>query len=283
MEIAWLGEPDCHDIDHVGGKAANISRLAANFRVPPGFCLTTAAYSMWATGSDGPSPSFYEQVTVSYEALGLKCGVSEPSVAVRSSSVDEDGVSASFAGQYDTYLNIVGIDAVTNAVQRCWASLRTDRAVDYRNQRGLTEEGVRLAVLVQQLVPADASGVVFSANPITGSRDEVMINSSWGLGESVVSGTVTPDTFVVRKSDQAILSSQVSAKEVMTTLSEGGTTETAVPFARQVAPSISHEQAVEVARLAISLESEMGWPVDAEFAFYEENLYLLQCRPITTL
>jgi phosphoenolpyruvate synthase/pyruvate phosphate dikinase len=144
------------------------------------------------------------------------CGVTDPSVAVRSSAVDEDDVTHSFAGQYETYLNISGIHAVAEAVVRCWTSVRTARALAYRQRHGSSVAGARLAVLVQQLAPAAASAVVFSANPVTGSDDEVMINASWGMGESLVSGTVTPDTYIVRKSDLAIGFRDIAAKRRMT-------------------------------------------------------------------
>ena len=116
------------------------------------------------------------------------CSMADPRVAVRSSAVDEDGAAHSFAGQYETYLNIVGVDAVAEAIVRCWTSVHTARALAYRQEQGLSVAGVRLAVLVQQLIPADAAAVVFSANPVTGSRDEVVINAGWGLGESMVRG-----------------------------------------------------------------------------------------------
>jgi phosphoenolpyruvate synthase/pyruvate phosphate dikinase len=142
---------------------------------------------------------------------------------------------------------------------------------------------VRLAVLVQLLVPADASAVVFSANPVTGSRDEVLINASWGLGESIVSGTVTPDTYVIRKSDLAVVSRDIGDKHRMTVLAPRGTQEVAIPRRQQRSPSIDDDQVVELARLGIALEATMGWPVDIECAYRGRELYLLQCRPITTL
>jgi pyruvate,water dikinase len=142
---------------------------------------------------------------------------------------------------------------------------------------------MKMATLVQQLVPAEVSTVVFGANPITGNRGEIMINASWGLGESIVAGTVTPDTFVVRKSDMTILTSDISDKESMTVPISGGTQEVDVPIGWQGLPSITNEQAEEMARLAIELETKMGWPVDIECAYYQGHLYLLQCRPITTL
>ena len=138
-------------------------------------------------------------------------------------------------------------------------------------------------MLVQQLVPADASAVVFSANPLTGSGDEVLINAGWGLGESVVSGTVTPDTYLIRKADLAVVSRDIADKRRMTVLAHEGTHEVPVPRPRQKAPSLDDGQAVELARLGVALESAMGWPVDIECAYRGRDLYLLQCRPITTL
>ncbi len=292
MEVLWLGHPDCHDINRAGAKAANLSRLAASYRIPPGFCVTAEADARWAelTGSGhaaSPTPSIppalYDALASAYQGLAVICGVSDPSVAVRSSAVDEDGATRSFAGQHETYLNIVGVDAVVKAVVQCWTSVRTARALAYRRGQGLSVEGVRLAVLVQQLVAADAAAVVFSANPVTDSRDEVVINAGWGLGESIVSGTVTPDTYVIRKSDLAVVSRDIAEKRRMTVLAHEGTKEVPVPRRQQRAPSIDDGQVVELARLGIALESVMGWPADLECAYRGRELYLLQCRPITTL
>jgi pyruvate,water dikinase len=292
MEVLWLGHPDCHDVNRAGAKAANLSRLAASYRIPPGFCVSAEAYSRWVEvmGRGHPDalshslpPALYNELASAYRGLAELCGVSDPSVAVRSSAVDEDGATRSFAGQHETYLNIVGVDAVTEAVLRCWTSVRTDRALAYRRGQGLSVEGVRLAVLVQQLVPADVSAIVFSANPVTSSRDELLINASWGLGESIVSGTVTPDTYVIRKSDLAMVSRDIAEKRRMTVLGHQGTQEVPILRRQQRAPSIDDGQAVELARLVMSLESAMGWPVDIECAYRGRELYLLQCRPITTL
>jgi len=180
-------------------------------------------------------------------------------------------------------LNIVGAHAVAAAVVRCWTSVRTARALAYRQQQGLSVAGAGVAVLVQQLVPADASAVVFSANPITRSDDEVMINASWGLGESIASGTVTPDTYIVRKSDLAIGFRDIAEKRRMTVLAQQGTDEVPVPCRNQKTPGIDDGQVLELARLSMALETAMGWPVDIECAYRGRDLYLLQCRPITTL
>jgi phosphoenolpyruvate synthase/pyruvate phosphate dikinase len=287
VDVLWLGDPACEDLLLVGGKAANLSRLAARHRVPPGFCLTTDAYER-ARGGSGrqpgdASPAMQAAVAGAYAALADRAGASQPGVAVRSSAVDEDGAHASFAGQHETYLNVVGAEAVAEAVERCWDSATTERALEYRRQQGLAVDNPRLAVLVQHLVPADVAAVAFSANPLTGSRDEVVINASWGLGESIVGGTVTPDTYLVRKRDLAVTDRRIADKRRMTVSVPGGTREVDVPRFLRERPALDAGQAAAIARLTADLESTMGWPVDVECAFAGEHLYLLQCRPITTL
>jgi len=209
--------------------------------------------------------------------------VDAPSVAVRSSALDEDGAGASFAGQHETYLNVVGAQAVAEAVARCWASVRSSRALQYRRQHGFALDGFRIAVLIQQLVHADVSSVMFSANPVTGNRDEVMINASWGLGESIVGGTVTPDTYVVRKADMATVSRRIAEKRRMTVMATDGTCEVEVPRFLRMQPTLGQEQLMEMAQLGVALERRMGHPVDVECAYHAGKLFLLQCRPITTL
>ena len=269
----------------VGGKVASLSRLALDYRVPPGFCLTTAAFERHpqSPAAEVLHPDLRATLAEAYARLGERCDASEPSVAVRSSAVDEDGCSASFAGQYETYLHIVGIDAVSRAVERCRASLASARVQEYGRRHGLLPGDMRLAVLVQQLVPSDVSAVVFTANPVTGNADEVVINASWGLGESIVGGTVTPDTYIVGKTDMTVLSRRVSEKRRMTVSAECGTREVDVPRVLRGKAALDDDQIREMANLAITLQLHHGWPVDVECAYHAGCLYLLQCRPITTL
>ena len=292
QSIAWLGRGECHDCVLLGGKAANLCHLAAEHRVPPAFCLTATAFDRALTQRStidesaslaSLSPELYAELTEAYCELGRRCGLEAPSVAVRSSALDEDGAVASFAGQHETYLNIVGPEAVAEAVVRCWASLHSPRALEYRRKQGLTLDGARIAILVQQLVPADVSAVLFSANPVSGSQGEVVINASWGLGESIVGGTVTPDTYVVRKVDLAVVSRQVAEKQRMTVMASGGTREVDVPRFMRSQQTLTDAQAAEMTRLAMGLEERMGHPVDVECAYHAGQLHLLQCRPITTL
>lgn len=277
-DIRWLGDDGCHHDAVVGGKAASLSRLASQHIVPPGFAIAAVPASR-----DDAIASLAQTIEQAYQRLGDRCGSSQPAVAVRSSALDEDGTDASFAGQHDTYLNIRGADALVDAVRRCVLSASSAEALAYRHQRGLPVEDVRMAVLVQQLVPSDVSAVVFSANPISGSRDEVMINANWGLGESIVGGIATPDTFIVQKEPMTVSWRDVALKNRMTVMTAHGTEEADVPESLQSACSLTDAEILEIAQLAMRLEHRVGHAVDVECAIAQNTLYLLQCRPITTL
>ncbi len=274
-EVLWLGDRRAGDPALAGGKAASLSRLAARHAVPPGFVVSLPAATLDRRARTA--------VTSAYRALAQRVGEAAPAVAVRSSAVDEDGAHASFAGQHDTFLNVAGPEQVWWAVARCVSSFGGDRALAYRRRTGLPDAPARAAVLVQRLVRADAAGVVFSANPVTGARDEAVVNAAWGLGESVVSGTVTPDAIVVRHADGAIRSHAVAEKRTMTVAVTGGTREVPVPGCMAREPAVDAAQARAAARLALALERETGAPVDVEVAWAGTALFLLQCRPITTL
>ena len=278
MNLLWLGDPKSFDATLVGGKAANLSRLARMYhRVPDGFSLPV-------TVMDEAHPFDLRNEIICAISDLMNChSLPDFIAAVRSSAVDEDGATASFAGQHETYLNIVGAEAIIQAVIRCWESARSEHALHYRRQQGLSIAHPQIAVFVQQLVASDVSAVVFSANPITGNRDEVMINASWGLGESIVGGMVTPDTFIVRKSDVAVVQRIIADKQCMTVAVPGGTHQVEIPrFLRNIS-SLNDEQVIEMAKLALTLETTMEYPVDVECAYAGGELYLLQCRPITTL
>lgn len=282
--IVWLGDEADVELGLLGGKAGSLSRLAADYPVPPGFAVTAAA---WAEDSDPAGgrtlpASLAAAVASAYARLGRMLNTAEPSVAVRSSALDEDGAETSFAGQHETYLNVVGVEAVIEAIARCWASARSERAAAYRRRHGLSSHA-GIAVLVQHLVSADVSAVVFSANPVTGSADEVVINASWGLGESIVGGTVTPDTYVVQKRPLRVGSRTVGDKHRMTVPAPAGTREVEVPRFLRARPALTDLQAAEMAAMALALERRTGHPVDVECAYEGSRLFLLQCRPITTL
>jgi len=204
-------------------------------------------------------------------------------VAVRSSATAEDLPDLSFAGQQETFLNVRGGGALLDAVKRCWASLWTARAIGYRARQGIPSRDVALAVVVQELVPADAAGILFTANPMTGSRDEIVINAAWGLGEAVVGGLVTPDTVTVDKRTGAVASSAIADKAVMTVRTAGGTSEAPVPVDLRRAPALAAERVSELARLGMAIEELYSRPMDVEWALHGGRVAIVQARPITAL
>lgn len=286
MCIVWLGKPDCHLCSRTGGKASQLSRLAADYRIPPGYCVTATAFEQWNTSAEqaqGLPAELRASLLAAYAELGDLCGVSEPPVAVRSSSVIEDGSFFSFAGLYETVLNVVGGERLVDAVMSCWASARSERVRAYTSRNRLSARA-RMAVLVQELVAGDVAAVVFSMNPITGNANEVVINANWGLGASIVGGTVDPDSYIVRKSDFDIMRRTVAEKRLMTVpLRGGGTAEVEVQESRRKITTLQDDQIREVARLAVNLEKSIGMPVEIEATYRNEKLNLLQCRPITAL
>ncbi len=204
-------------------------------------------------------------------------------VAVRSSATAEDLPGMSFAGQLETYLNVRGGDEVIRSVKRCWASLWTGRAIGYRQRQGIRPEDVSIAVVVQRLVAAQAAGVVFTANPMTGARDELMINAAWGLGEAIVSGRVTPDTIVINKQTGAITSQKIASKSVMTVRLDLGTREEPVPADKQQRATLEPAQAAELARLGVKIEQLYGQAMDIEWAISDGRIFIVQARPVTAL
>jgi phosphoenolpyruvate synthase/pyruvate phosphate dikinase len=281
LPTCWLGERGCSERTIVGGKVANLSTLAEEFQVPPGFCLSAGPDDRPVDGQ--LPPALRAELDSAYRELGERLGTADPPVAVRSSGVDEDGELASFAGQHETFLNVMGAEAVATATLGCWTSAGTERVTEYRRAQGMPPPGESLPVLVQSLVVADVSAVVFSVNPVTGNRDEIVINASWGLGESIVGGTVTPDSFTVRREDLEVERRDLADKARMTVAVRGGTNEVDVPWALHRAPSITDDQASEMARLALALEDRFGWPTDIECCWSHDQLYLLQCRAVTAI
>jgi len=298
-----------------GGKAANLGELVrAGFPVPAGFCVTTAAYDLVAADaglepalaalagtqpedrarlaelaaearsclSDASVPDILVQAIA--EAYG-ELGDDEPvPVAVRSSATAEDLPQASFAGQQDTYLNVIGVESVLDAVRRCWASLWTDRAVSYRATNGIDPHSVRLAVAVQRMVDASVAGVLFTANPVTGKRRQAVIDASPGLGEAVVSGMVNPDHFVANTVTGEIVERRLGDKRVAIMAGSGSGTERVELAAGKDSVSLSDDQVLALAKLGARVEEHYGAPQDTEWAIDDEGgIWLLQARPITTL
>lgn len=286
--------------DSAGGKGVNLSSmLRGGFPVPDGFVVTTAAYDRYVAANrlegrilelagvgdaatirslfDGGTlaPELSGAITAAYAALG------GGPVAVRSSATAEDLHGASFAGQQETFLNVDGPDAVVAAIRRCWASLWTERAVAYRAQRDTPSAGhLSIAVVVQRLVDADVSGVMFTANPTTGRGDEVVVTAAWGLGESVVGGTVDPDTFVVRGSE---VRATIGEKAVMTVATASGSAEVPTPVDRRGARTLSDDEVIALARLGRRVATHFGVPQDVEWVLRRGVFSLVQSRPITVL
>lgn len=301
-------------LEQVGGKGASLARMAAaGLPVPHGFCITTEAYRSFVTENRlqekilaavstvvADQPATFEEASKQIELLFVQCtipraivealrqaytelGGDDLPVAVRSSATAEDLPEQSFAGQQETYLNIRGVEILLDAVKRCWTSLWTARALGYRAHHNIASQDVSLAVVVQELVLADAAGVLFTAHPLTGIRDQVMINAAWGLGEAIVGGQVTPDTLVVNKADGTVINQEVNEKSVMTVRTADGTREKPVPENRRMRATLTHTQATELAHLGMQIENLYGQPMDIEWALHDGRFFIVQARPITSL
>ena len=304
-----------NDLNTIGGKGRSLSRLSnSGFNVPDGFLVPTAAYRRFVADNDLQSRilnlckptiiegavsfeqaskkiqelfSLYElsseiesDIIAAYESLPER-----PPVAVRSSANAEDLPELSFAGQQETYLNITGGPAVAAAIRNCWASLWTAQAINYRHEMDIGQDAVAMAVVVQLMVPSDVSGILFTANPTNGERSEMIVNGSFGLGEAVVSGQVTPDTYVVDRESLNIKDTIIGAKDQMI-VSDGtqGVRVESVSAEQQVLSSLSEELLRELCKLALKVEAEFDEvPQDIEWAMVNKELYLLQSRPITNL
>ena len=298
----------------VGGKGRSLARLASGgFDVPGGFHVTTAGYGEFvaqyglkerinalaqpALRSGNVS---FERASADIQALFAECEMPSavaaairaayaalpdaPPVAVRSSATAEDLPDLSFAGQQETFLNITGASAVVAAVKRCWASLWTPQALGYRHRNGIEHGAVGMAVVVQRMVPAEVSGILFTANPTTGERGEMVVNASFGLGEAVVSGQVTPDTVIVDRHTLAAKETVIGAKERQIVADgEQGTRFADIDEAARGRASMSDEMLRELAATALRVEALQGAPQDIEWAWAAGKLLLLQARPITNL
>ncbi len=309
--ILFFKEIDASCLSHVGGKGANLGELThAGLPVPPGFCVTTAAYqqiseradltSLLAELTDKSTPSHLAEIaatirehllsvsfppdlvaTVRAAYTSLGNGLPIP-VAVRSSATAEDLPFASFAGQQDTYLNIVGEDALLVAIRQCWSSLWTERAVAYRANHHIDPHTVSLSVVVQLMVEVQVAGVLFTANPLTGRRRQAVIDANPGLGEAVVSGAVNPDHFVVNTVSGEIVERRLGDKRVFIHALPGGGTQR-VEHADQSAYACLNDAQVRVlAHLGAQVEAHYHAPQDIEWAIDTTGkLWLTQARPIT--
>ena len=302
------------DVPFVGGKGANLGELTASgFPVPGGFCVTATAFECF-TRSLANTNELYAQLDllqsddldqvrqVAEQVRDILHGTAIPDAvlqaitqawrtsgrdyayAVRSSATAEDLPDASFAGQQDTYLNIHGEASLLESVRKCWASLYTDRAILYRLQQGFDQRNIRIAVVVQRMVEPHVSGILFTAEPVTGNRSLISINASFGLGEALVSGIVSPDVYQVDKQQQAITGRQITDKQVLIrALPQGGVEQVAVEGEMRQQPALTDAQVLALAALGGRIEQHYGTPQDIEWAHNDEGFFILQARPITTL
>ena len=308
-----IPEIDLTDAAVAGGKGALLGELSRieGVRVPAGFCVTTDAFQRVLA----QAPSIDDRLgrlarlepddreatrAVSAEIRRAIEGIAIPddvagaiagsltrfgqhaAYAVRSSATAEDLPTASFAGQHDTYLNIVGPAAVLERVSRCWASLFTERAVTYRLRNGVDQRKVQMAVVVQQMVFPRAAGILFTADPVTSNREIAVVEASFGLGEGLVSGRVNPDVYNVH--DGEVVARAVAAKQLaIQGLPTGGTEEQAVEPERQEQPALSDPQIVRLAQVGRRIEAHFGQPQDIEWCLVDDEFQIVQSRPITTL
>lgn len=302
-----------------GGKGANLGEMIrAGIPVPPGFVVTAEAYkefiektglsekiknNLSKTNVNNPKQleeagetirkiirdakipdNTREAIVKHYQELCDKLSDAEVSVACRSSATAEDLPEASFAGQQETYLNIHGANSVVENVQKCWASLFTNRAIFYREEHRFDHSRVLMSVVVQKMVNSEAAGVIFTVHPTTSEKDKIVIESSWGLGESVVSGGITPDRFIVDKNTFKIIDKQISdKKEIMRTRDSetGKTIEVAVPENKVSAQSLSDELIINLAKIGKRIEDHYKFPQDIEWAMENGKIYIVQTRAVT--
>jgi rifampicin phosphotransferase len=299
MEFAApLGAFGRSDLASAGGKGANLGELIrAGLPVPDGFVVTTGAYAEMVRTSGPPIDEHSTDddggpIRARFEAAEIPGAIAAAvakayaelgggPVAVRSSATAEDLPGAAFAGQQDTYLNVLGEPAVLAAVRSCWASLWTDRAIAYRRGRGIESREVRIAVVVQRMVQAETAGVMFTADPVSGDRERIVVDASSGLGEAVVSGLVTPDHYVLSPRGKLHAWSPGRREAVITGAAGGGTR---LVNEAQVQPQrLPSEVLAELARLGTLVARHFGRPQDIEWAYADRRVYLVQARPMTAL
>ena len=303
-------------LELVGGKGRSLARMMnAGFDVPGGFLVTTETYRAFIAENGLQaqilefakpelrngypvfdacaekiralilSRSLAEAISADIKGAYANLGDLQTPVAVRSSANAEDLPDFSFAGQQETFLNVIGGDEVVEAVQKCWASLWTAQAISYRHQNGIDQGVVAMAVVVQVMVPSDVSGILFTANPATGERSEMIVNASFGLGEAVVGGQVTPDTFIIDRTDMSLKETVLGPKEQQIVCDDTqGIRMEDVAESNRTASSLSDPMLRELSETASRVEALYGGqPQDIEWAFCDGRLRLLQSRPITNL
>jgi phosphohistidine swiveling domain-containing protein len=269
-------ELDAEQNAFAGGKGASLARMfQAGFPVPDGFVIPPQAFV-----DDALAPEAWEEVRL--HLARMREAYDQIAFAVRSSALSEDSAEASFAGEFESVLNVRADEEICTAIHTVYRSRHGERVKAYSQVKGMDGDH-QVAVVVQQLVEAESSGVMFTADPVSGRRDRAMITAAWGLGEAIVGGLVTPDTLIVEKTSGRILSQEIANKRVMTVRVQGGTEEAPVPEERRRAAVLGEEEAAELAALGVEIESLFGTPMDIEWVLSGGSITIVQARPITTL
>lgn len=266
MNVIPLWLIDANDVSIVGGKANALGEmLRAGFKVPNGFVLPAAAFNDMTSELEQNLLKLFDELGATF-------------VAVRSSAINEDGLDAAWAGQLDTFLNC-SRDELLQMIKRCWESVNTERAKSYAQQKGI--ESASVAVIVQEMIESEVSGVAFSAHPITGSKEQVVVEAGFGLGEAIVSGQITPDTYIMNKQDGQLLEKHLGAQKRKLVRGADGDNvwKDVVSGDTQ---KLTEKQMVDICGLARELEDYFKYPIDIEWAIHLDTVYVLQCRPITT-
>lgn len=275
MYIKFLNEINKDNLSEVGGKGASLGEMInIGLPVPNGFVITTQAFKDFS-GKE-MSKEFEREVSEAFKKLNAK------RVAVRSSAVAEDSINASWAGQLDSFLNTTQKDLFIN-IQKCWDSIRSERAQIYTSDKKLSKNQMKVAVVVQKMVDSEVSGVMFTANPVSGNKEEIMIEAGWGLGEMIVQGMITPDNYIINKGSLEIVSKEINSQEKMLIYKDNRNQEVEVPLEMQSQQKLTEGQIIELAKLAVSIENHFGYPQDIEWAIAKEQMFILQSRPVTTL
>jgi pyruvate, water dikinase len=299
------------NVDIAGGKGASLGEMMRNkFSIPPGFVVLAGAYERFLEETDLSveieavlkkvkmkdihsvedasetirdmikdtkfPKDIGEIIKKEFKILGAK------EVAVRSSATAEDSSVASWAGELESYLN-VNEKGLLNAVKKCWSSLFTPRAIFYRYEKKLHDQYVSVAVVVQKMIQSDVSGICFTAHPVTNDRNKIVIEAGWGLGEAIVGGKITPDTYIIDKRKNKILDKNISEQKMMIVYGKNGTKEAIVPKVKREKQKITDSQIVKIAKICQNIENHYKKPQDIEWAIEKGKIYITQSRPITTL
>jgi len=299
------------DVDKAGGKGASLGEMTqAGISVPPGFIILAAAFDRFLEETDLNVEVEAQLNKVNYDDInsvdkasnvirdlihdakmpddlaqliqrGFKI-LKSPYVAVRSSATAEDSSTASWAGELDTFLNTTKANLLDN-VKKCWSSLFTARAIFYRNEKGMVKTKVSVAVAIQVMIQSEVSGITFTVHPVTEDTNQMIIEAGLGLGEAIVSGQITPDSYVINKAEKLIEDINVSEQSIMITKVGAETKETKLTSAAGGKQKLSGKQIMELADICLKVEKHYGFPCDIEWAYTDKKFYIVQSRPITTL